>query len=58
MVWRRLGREKRWKREEVAGARRAVGDQCEDFGDEALLYARFLRTVSVDGHEMPKMIAN
>jgi hypothetical protein len=38
-----LRREEGWKGEEVAGARGAVGDKGEDFGDEALLDACLLR---------------
>ncbi len=39
---RPLGREEGWEGEEVAGARGAVRDEGEDFGDEALLDACFL----------------
>jgi hypothetical protein len=38
----RGGSEQRWERKEVAGARRAVRNECKDFGYQSLLDGCFL----------------
>jgi hypothetical protein len=46
----RGGSEEGWERKKVAGARRAVRNECKDFGYQSLLDRRFLGLLLTKRH--------